>query len=201
VKRAFSAAFFFLVVLYCWGQDILHQKEKVPGIYFSFEEYKNNAPSQQGHLLIKEIANPHAKYPVYQLFKKDEKGKEREFRKQYWGFSDGKNVYVHNPKTGRNCKILLIGTLNLFADFQLKMVKRGGRSYQNSPGLTQVVAGNDYYVLSASTGEISEITPHFLHKLFSSDPSMEELLRHDHHKKENYEEYIRKYNELMDKKK
>lgn len=64
----------------------LYLSEYVPGVYLTFEEFKNNKPSIKEYQVIK-------KENTEVLYVKDENGNDYLIRK-IWGFSDGRNVYV-----------------------------------------------------------------------------------------------------------
>ncbi len=64
----------------------LYLSEYVPGVYLTFEEFKNNKPSIKEYQVIK-------KENTEILYVKDENGNDYLIRK-IWGFSDGRNVYI-----------------------------------------------------------------------------------------------------------
>ena len=181
---------FFLISVFSFAQfPILSDTLLKPGIYKSFEEFRNNNPSQK---LAGEIKSHNVKYNTNGSFEylkvyfQDVEKEEVKSIGKVFGFSDGKNIYIVD---GYNSKI------NDYAFYKLEFVNK--LCYFYSIESAQVM---DIYmetrvekVLDLQTAEIQKLTNAVVKNIISDNKELLEKFKNQSKKHLYYKEYIINY--------
>ena len=192
--------FLFLLSSKIFGQyPILNDSIKKPGIYTSFQEFKNNNPSIP--LNYKIITNPviisgkwgKEKIDTYSL---DISKNESKQIGEVFGFSDGFNFYItygnqnnfsrdllNNSKFFKIKKMSKYPYLDILFDNGIRTSNNGGVFFASSTERIEIA------VLSLETGELNELTKSLLREILSDKP---ELLKKFNDQK-NKNDYLKKY--------
>lgn len=184
----------FLFVIPLLGISIFLQAQDVQtferGIYLSFEDYLNNSPSRKDFFQIYEenemaigrirnksdriVSGTQQMISIYRL--KDKDGKRFKGQKDFWGFSDGNNVYINSAthtKADHFVKLQLIGAICYF--FQLGNESGLKKQQYYDPGDIRNIHPSlepklyylDQYVINMKNGQIDRLTKEILLRLVS----------------------------------
>jgi hypothetical protein len=175
-------------------QLTLNVREYKKGIYRSFQEFQQNNPSESGELVMKNrsaLAQLSLQAKATELRVVNEAGKEQKPR-SYWGFSDGKNIYVRD--NGLN-KLLITGYYCLY---ELPVLVHASSAID--PATMAINNTTTSYrlkkVINVITGEVYELTPYNLRKyILPQDPELLTEFNADNAKKDQLEYYIRRFNQ------
>lgn len=169
-----------------------HQLKK--GIYKNFKEFRANAPSQTGNLVVKEktpAAQVYLLAAPRELHIVDSAGQEHKVKK-YWGYSDGNNIYIKD--NGLN-KLEEIGYYCLYQIHAITSTTPNrateGIIFNNTPPPT-----TNRKVLNIVTGDIYDLTFYNLRKYILPQDTV--LLREFYQDRQNKEKlvyYIQKFNQ------
>ena len=199
LKRNGFLLFLFLLTNPVFSQNrniILYKLDSLKkGVYKNFEEFKFNNPSQQIPLEVK----PKTKKIVSGVFQIESltsywvyynKNSFKLDSGEFWGFCDGKNLYINSrPERRPKGKVLCekIFHVDRFCSYQKMTYTNGG-----------IRGGGGSYiedmVLSLKTGEILSLDKGMLMKLFElKDPELYESYKAEDHKKDKVQMYLQKY--------
>jgi hypothetical protein len=187
-----------LLVFYAgsaWAQlPVLDNKLPKKGLYKSFAEFQQNSPSASGDLVVKTRSSAAQIYLLAnrnELRLRDASGEEHKV-KDYWGFCDGKNIYIRDY--GLN-KLIEIG---YYCIYELQTVRPSG-GYLNSADMTTnspTTPATIKKVLNVVTGDKLDLTAYNLKKyILPQDSALLEEFRTDRNKKSTLEYYIYRFNE------
>ncbi|MBV7528684.1 hypothetical protein [Chitinophaga sp. sic0106] len=172
---------------------IIYANTYQQGLYHSFREFQTNAPSENGNLVIKDRSSAAQMYLLAdknQLVIRDGAGERKV--KDYWGYCDGQNLYVHD--NGLN-KIIETGYYCIY--YQQRM-QPAARSYNPTAMTTgpMNVSVQLYKVINITTGEILELSAYNLKKyILPQDPELLQEFRTDKEKKDKLLYYVRRFNQ------
>ncbi|WP_143308727.1 hypothetical protein [Chitinophaga vietnamensis] len=173
---------------------VIHAKTLKKGLYKTFREFQTNSPSEEGDLVIKERSAAAQIYLLAnrnELVIRDASGQEHKV-KNYWGFCDGKNVYIKDNGLNR------ITEMGYYCIYQLKGIQPS-RGYYNSADMTVNNINTPYTltkVINIVTGDIYELSAYNLKKyILPQDNTLLEEFRSDREKKDDLEYYIFRFNE------
>lgn len=178
------------------GQNVLitDAPQLKKGLYKTFEEFQSNNPSEEGDLVIKNRSSAAQIYLLAnrnELVLRDGAGQEHKL-KNYWGFCDGKNIYIKD--NGLN-KLQEIGYYCIYALHGIQP----SRGYINQADMTTnsistlVVLKK---VLNVVTGQILELSAYNLKKyILPQDSVLLDEFRGDREKKDQMEYYIFRFNQ------
>jgi hypothetical protein len=188
---------FLLLALSAVGQRavlITDARQLKKGLYKSFEEFQTNSPSEEGDLVIKNRSSAAQIYLLAnrnELVLRDAAGQEHKV-KNYWGFCDGKNIYIRD--NGLN-KIEETGYYCLYALHGIQP----SRGYLNQADRTvnsistPVVLKKVVYVV---TGQVLDLSAYNLKKyILPQDSALLDEFRADKEKKDQLEYYIYRFNQ------
>lgn len=191
---------FLLVSLTATGQTrpqailITDAPQLEKGLYRSFQEFQANNPSEEGDLVIKNRSSAAQIYLLAnrnELVLRDNAGQEHKV-KDYWGFCDGKNIYIKDNGLNR---IVEIGYYCIYALHSVQP----SRGYINQADMTVNNISTPLAlkkVLNIVTGQILELSVYNLRKyILPQDSSLLEEFRADREKKGKLEYYIYRFNQ------
>lgn len=163
------------------------------GIYRSFKEFQLNNPSEQGNIVVKSRSSAAQIYLLAsrnELHIVDSTGKEKKV-KDYWGFSDGKAVYIRD--NGLN-KLQEIGYYCLY---EIHVIAATPVPNPNAITFNNVPPPNQKKkVFNILTGQVYDLTLYNLRKyILPQDKELLEMFNTDAQKRERMEYYIRWFNE------
>ncbi|MGE5423906.1 MAG: hypothetical protein ACM3N9_01000 [Syntrophothermus sp.] len=118
------------------------------GIYLSFEEFKANRPAITDSFELP-MGDPANGRPVIT----NKKG-EKSFLKNYWGYCDGQNFFIHQSG---NYQLEVLGKYSVF-----EAIKKADSS----------AAASDLYILNYETGDISLATSKNILAILIDEPVM-----------------------------
>jgi len=164
------------------------------GLYKTFEEFQSNNPSEEGDLVIKNRSSAAQIYLLAnrnELVLRDGAGQEHKL-KNYWGFCDGKNIYIKD--NGLN-KLQEIGYYCIYALHGIQP----SRGYLNQADMTTNSISTPVVlkkVLNVVTGQILELSAYNLKKyILPQDSVLLDEFRGDREKKDQLEYYIFRFNQ------
>ncbi|MFY0253035.1 hypothetical protein ACDQ55_03685 [Chitinophaga sp. 30R24] len=190
---------FLLITIVATGQTlkevpILETQQLKKGLYRTFEEFQTNNPSEQGDLIIKNRSLAAQTYLLAhpnELIFRDESGQEHKV-KNFWGYCDGKNIYIHDnglnrlDATGYYCLYTLHGM-------------QPSRNYINQADMTVNSLSAPmviHKVVNIVTGKILELSAYNLKKyILPQDNDLLVDFRTAKEKKELLENYICRFNQ------
>jgi hypothetical protein len=163
------------------------------GIYRSFKEFQLNNPSEQGNIVVKSRSSAAQIYLLAsrnELHIVDSTGQEKKV-KDYWGFSDGKAVYIRD--NGLN-KLQEIGYYCLY---EIHVIAATPVPNPNAITFNNVPPPNQKKkVFNILTGQVYDLTLYNLRKyILPQDKELLEMFNTDAQKRERMEYYIRWFNE------
>ncbi|WP_436485660.1 hypothetical protein [Chitinophaga sp. ARDCPP14] len=164
------------------------------GLYKTFEEFQSNNPSEEGDLVIKNRSSAAQIYLLAnrnELVLRDGAGQEHKL-KNYWGFCDGRNIYIKD--NGLN-KLQEIGYYCIYALHGIQP----SRGYLNQADMTTNSISTPVVlkkVLNVVTGQILELSAYNLKKyILPQDSVLLDEFRGDREKKDQLEYYIFRFNQ------
>lgn len=164
------------------------------GLYKTFEEFQSNNPSEEGDLVIKNRSSAAQIYLLAnrnELVLRDGAGQEHKL-KNYWGFCDGRNIYIKD--NGLN-KLQEIGYYCIYALHGIQP----SRGYLNQADMTTNSISTPVVlkkVLNVVTGQILELSAYNLKKyILPQDSVLLDEFRGDKEKKDQLEYYIFRFNQ------
>lgn len=164
------------------------------GLYKTFEEFQSNNPSEEGDLVIKNRSTAAQIYLLAnrnELVLRDAAGQEHKL-KNYWGFCDGKNIYIKD--NGLN-KLQEIGYYCIYA----LHVMQPSRGYINQADMTTNSISTPVVlkkVLNVVTGQVLELSAYNLKKyILPQDSVLLDEFKSDREKKDQLEYYIFRFNQ------
>lgn len=164
------------------------------GLYKTFEEFQSNNPSEEGDLVIKNRSTAAQIYLLAnrnELVLRDASGQEHKL-KNYWGFCDGKNIYIKD--NGLN-KLFEIGYYCIYALHAIQP----SRGYINQADMTTNSISTPVVlkkVLNVVTGQVLELSAYNLKKyILPQDSVLLNEFRSDREKKDQLEYYIFRFNQ------
>lgn len=164
------------------------------GLYKTFEEFQSNNPSEEGDLVIKNRSTAAQIYLLAnrnELVLRDASGQEHKL-KNYWGFCDGKNIYIKD--NGLN-KLQEIGYYCIYALHGMQP----SRGYINQADMTTNSINTPVVlkkVLNMVTGQILELSAYNLKKyILPQDSVLLDEFKSDREKKDQLEYYIFRFNQ------
>lgn len=164
------------------------------GLYKTFEEFQSNNPSEEGDLVIKNRSSAAQIYLLAnrnELLLRDASGQEHKL-KNYWGFCDGKNIYIKD--NGLN-KLQEIGYYCIYALHGMQP----SRGYINQADMTTNSINTPVVlkkVLNVVTGQILELSAYNLKKyILPQDSALLDEFKSDREKKDQLEYYIFRFNQ------
>jgi hypothetical protein len=178
------------------GQNVLitDAPQLKKGLYKTFEEFQSNNPSEEGDLVIKNRSSAAQIYLLAnrnELVLRDGAGQEHKL-KNYWGFCDGKNIYIKD--NGLN-KLQEIGYYCIYALHGIQP----SRGYVNQADMTTNSISTPVVlkkVLNVVTGQILELSAYNLKKyILPQDSVLLDEFRADREKKDQLEYYIFRFNQ------
>ncbi|MEI3799514.1 MULTISPECIES: hypothetical protein [Chitinophaga] len=178
------------------GQNVLitDAPQLKKGLYKTFEEFQSNNPSEEGDLVIKNRSSAAQIYLLAnrnELVLRDGAGQEHKL-KNYWGFCDGKNIYIKD--NGLN-KLQEIGYYCIYALHGIQP----SRGYINQADMTTNSINTPVVlkkVLNVVTGQILELSAYNLKKyILPQDSVLLDEFRADREKKDQLEYYIFRFNQ------
>ncbi|MDR6566188.1 hypothetical protein [Chitinophaga ginsengisegetis] len=178
------------------GQNVLITDAPLlkKGLYKTFEEFQSNNPSEEGDLVIKNRSSAAQIYLLAnrnELVLRDGAGQEHKL-KNYWGFCDGKNIYIKD--NGLN-KLQEIGYYCIYALHGIQP----SRGYINQADMTTNSINTPVVlkkVLNVVTGQILELSAYNLKKyILPQDSVLLDEFRADREKKDQLEYYIFRFNQ------
>ncbi|SKD08272.1 hypothetical protein SAMN05660461_4225 [Chitinophaga ginsengisegetis] len=178
------------------GQNVLitDAPQLKKGLYKTFEEFQSNNPSEEGDLVIKNRSSAAQIYLLAnrnELVLRDGAGQEHKL-KNYWGFCDGKNIYIKD--NGLN-KLQEIGYYCIYALHGIQP----SRGYINQADMTTNSINTPVVlkkVLNVVTGQILELSAYNLKKyILPQDSVLLDEFRADKEKKDQLEYYIFRFNQ------
>jgi hypothetical protein len=188
---------FLLVALSAAGQRtvlITDARQLKKGLYKSFEEFQTNSPSEEGDLVIKNRSSAAQIYLLAnrnELVLRDAAGQEHKV-KNYWGFCDGKNIYIRD--NGLN-KIEETGYYCLYALHGIQP----SRGYLNQADMTVNSISTPVVlkkVVNVVTGQVLDLSAYNLKKyILPQDSALLDEFRADKEKKDQLEYYIYRFNQ------
>ncbi|WP_343691456.1 hypothetical protein [Chitinophaga sp.] len=169
-----------------------HQYNK--GLYKSFEEFRNNEPSETGNIVIKGKTTAAQFYllsPATELVAVGNDGKEHKIKK-YWGYCDGTNLYV------RDNGLQKIEEVGYYCLYQVRAITAstpnaatGGMVFSNTP--PAVVSKK---VINLVTGNFYDLTLYNMKKfILPQDSALIREFYQDPRNKERLVYYIQKFNQ------
>ncbi|MET6999218.1 hypothetical protein [Chitinophaga defluvii] len=168
-------------------------REYKKGIYRSFREFQTNSPSEYGELVTKTRStlaqlSLQAKRSTLKVI--NATGQEQK-PKSYWGFSDGKDIYVKD--NGLN-KLLITGYYCLY-EIPVLAPARSAIDPATMTINNTTTASNQKKVINIVSGEVYELTPYNLKKyILPQDPELLAEFNADKARKDQLEYYIRRFN-------
>ncbi|WP_143150662.1 hypothetical protein [Chitinophaga sancti] len=176
------------------GHSIYDTHQYNKGIYKSFEEFRNNEPSQTGNIVIKGKTTAAQFYLLSapnELYAVDNNGKEHKIKK-YWGYCDGTNLYV------RDNGLQKIEEVGYYCLYQVRAIPTStpnsataGMVFSNTP--PAVVTKK---VIDLSTGTVYGITLYNMKKyILPKDTALTREFYQDPNNKERLIYYIQKFNQ------
>ncbi|RFS23408.1 hypothetical protein DVR12_10355 [Chitinophaga silvatica] len=188
---------FILTLLYtskAFGQIPVIDQHPKKGLYRTFTEFQQNAPSEEGDLIVKNRSSAAQIYLLAnrnELRLKDASGEEHKV-KDYWGFCDGKDIYIRDY--GLN-KLTEIG---YYCIYELHTVQPS-RGYPIQADMTPNnlnAPANIKKVLNVVTGDKLDLTAYNLKKyILPQDSTLLEEFRADKSKRTTLEYYIFRFNQ------
>jgi hypothetical protein len=163
------------------------------GIYKSFREFQMNSPSELGTIVVKNRSSAAQIYLLAsrnELHVVDSTGQERKV-KDYWGFSDGKAVYIRD--NGLN-KLQEIGYYCLY---EIRTVAPTPVANPNTVTFNNVPPPNrKKKVFNILSGQVYDLTLYNLRKyILPPDKELLEIFNNDAQKRERMEYYIHWFNQ------
>jgi len=176
------------------GQTIYDTHQYNKGLYKTFEEFRNNAPSETGNIVIKGKTTAAQFYLLSapnELYSVDSTGKEHKIKK-YWGYCDGNNLYV------RDNGLQKIEEVGYYCLYQVRAIPTStpnsataGMVFSNTP--PAVVTKK---AINLATGTIYGITLYNMKKfILPQDTALAREFYQDPKNKEKLVYYIQKFNQ------
>ena len=189
MKNLITILFSFLSICSFAQFSILSDTLIKPGIYRSFEEFRNNNPSQK---LVGEVKSYNVKYNTNGSFEylkvyflEVEKDMVKDIGKVF-GFSDGKSIYIVDEDMSK---------IDKHAFYKLEFLDK--LSYFYSTEFAQVLDIQMEIrvekVLNIKTGEFVKLTNATLKKIISDNKELLEKFKNQNKKHLYYKEYIINY--------
>lgn len=200
MKKVWCFWSFLLAAVSATGQTlhpaipVMDAPQLKKGLYRTFGEFQANSPAEEGDLVIKDRSAAAQIYLLAnrnELVLRDPAGQEHKV-KNYWGFCDGKNIYIRDNGLNR------IGEIGYYSIYTLHSVQPS-RGYINQADMTVNSISTPVAlrkVLNIVTGQILELSVYNLRKyILPQDSTLLEEFRADRQKKEKLEYYIYRFNQ------
>jgi hypothetical protein len=176
------------------GTSIYDTHRYNKGVYKSFEEFRNNAPSETGNIIVKgktTAAQVYLMSAPNELLIVDSTGKEHKIKK-YWGYCDGINVYV------RDNGLQKIEEIGYYCLYQIHAITSQtnnrateGIIFKNTPPPTI-----NKKVINLATGDFYDLTQFNLKKyILPQDTALLREFYQDNKSRERLVYYIQKFNQ------
>lgn len=169
----------------------VHKYKK--GVYKTFKEFQQNAPSETGELIVKNNTNAKQIYlfsPHSDLMLVDAAGQQHKVKK-FWGYSDGNAVYIHDNGLDKFDEVGYYCMYRINA-IQPAVPNRAteGITFPNTPP-----AVIDKRVLDIVTGTVYDLTLYNMRKfLLAKDTALLREFNEDPQNKQRMPYYIEKFN-------
>jgi hypothetical protein len=175
------------------GHNIYDTHQYTKGVYKSFEEFRNNAPSETGNVIIKGKTNAAQVYLLSaptELLYIDSTGKEKKIKK-YWGYCDGANIFV------RDNGLQKIDEIGYYCIYQVRAISSStpnrateGMIFPNTP--PAIVSKK---VINLATGDFYDLTLFNMKKyILPKDTALTREFYQDPKNKERLVYYVQKFN-------
>lgn len=154
-----------------------------PGVYNNFEEMKYNNPSAPlEHKIISRSVKMDGTSVVFYKLKSNNRVTTA---RKYYGFSDGKNIYIRQKEgaglTTEYTKIDIYGNYGLFEDISL--VTTG----------TVAVPFLTHNILDMNNGSLTRLDRKYVRELIADDPELLEAFNKESNKGTKLREYVVQY--------
>ncbi|WP_298737216.1 hypothetical protein [uncultured Chitinophaga sp.] len=163
------------------------------GIYKSFKEFQLNSPSEHGNMVVKNRSTAAQIYLLAsrnELHIADSTGKEKKV-KDYWGFSDGKNVYIKDNGLNKLQEIGYYCLYEIHAVAPTPVANPNAITFNNTPP-----PNRKKKVINIITGQVYDLTLYNLRKyILPPDRQLLEMFNTDAQKRGRMEYYIHWFNE------
>jgi hypothetical protein len=163
------------------------------GIYRSFKEFQLNKPSEQGRIVVKSRSSAAQIYLLAsrnELHIIDSTGQEKKL-KDFWGFSDGKAVYIRDNGLNKLREIGYYCLYEIHVIAATPVANPNAITFNNAPPPNQKKK-----VINILTGQVYDLTLYNLRKyILPQDKELLEMFNTDAQKRERMEYYILKFNE------
>ena len=163
------------------------------GIYKSFKEFQQNAPSENGNLVVKNRSSAAQIYLLAnrnELHVVDSTGQEHKV-KDCWGFSDGTNVYIRDNGLNKLEEIGYYCLYEIHAITATPVANPASVTFNAAPPPSVKKK-----VINIITGQIYDLTLYNLRKyILPQDQTLLDTFNTDAKKRDRMEYYIRWFNE------
>ena len=178
------------------GDFIFNVDSYKKGVYKTFHEFQLNTPSESGELVVKKRTAAAQAYLLAsrnELYIVDSMGREKKV-KDFWGFSDGRDIYIRDNGLNR------LQEIGYYCLYQLKGVSVAPLNNPNPNAATyrlpQAAPEQKKKVLNILTGQIYDLTVYNLKKyILAPDKEVLSAFNADRQKKDRMEYYIHWFNE------
>ncbi len=172
---------------------IFNTRQYKKGVYKTFREFQQDNPSISGNLVLKNRSSAAQIYLLAnrnELHVVDSTGQERKV-KDYWGFSDGNNVYIRDNGLNKLKEIGYYCLYELQGIVATPLATPGGLTFKNTPPPTIRKK-----VINILTGQVYELSLYNLRKyILPEDKVIMEAFNEDEQKREKLEYYIQWFNQ------
>jgi len=163
------------------------------GIYRSFKEFQLNDPSEHGNIVVKSRSSAAQIYLLAsrnELHIVDSTGQEKKL-KDYWGFSDGKTVYIRDNGLNKLQEIGYYCLYEIHVIAPTPVANPNAITFNNAPPPNQKKK-----VFNILTGQVYDLTLYNLRKyILPQDKELLEIFNTDAQKRDRMEYYIHWFNE------
>jgi hypothetical protein len=175
------------------GDDFIFSSTHLkPGIYRSFKEFQQNAPSQNGQVVIR---NRSSAAQIYLLASRNElhvidsTGQEHKV-KDCWGYSDGRDVYIRDNGLNKLQEIGYYCLYEIHAIAATPVANPNAITFNTPPPPNEKKK-----VINIVTGQIYDLTLYNLRKyILPQDKVLLDTFNTDAKKRERLEYYIQWFN-------
>jgi hypothetical protein len=204
-------------------QKFIKAHDLSPGVYFSFEEFKNNKPSIGLDSMLKllggvndkrvSVFNEKNKYAnaglneleVYNKAKYylyEQVVKSSDSINSIWGYNDGNDIYVYSEKFSERkniYKMTFIGRFSIVEQINIvnveykKVALTEDQQYRSSADDTPFFLKSSILVISYNSGQIIELNKSILLQILKDDPELKEKYQKDKSDHADLASYIIEY--------
>lgn len=213
MRNQFVTLALTLVHLAVFAQPAILEKGLKPqrGIYKTFQEFKNNAPSIKAEFQLQNTTKGHGflnatPHETFKLLLKNPKSLSK--RDSVWGVCDGEHVYISNNKVykKRSCydKLIYLGHFCIFETVETNYYPMMHMMPLPSGGMMPIGGGGSSRVLSTivlnpRNGATFDLTKANLREILQNDPELLAEFESQKKKKSKLVEYLIEYCERKSK--